>query len=394
MGVGRQAKPQIQMSEYQYYEFRVVDRPLTSREMASLRAISSRARITSTSFVNTYNYGNFRGDPQALMEKYFDAFVYVANWGTHEFMLRLPKKTLGRAEYAPFCKGHCLRAWTEEEHVLLSFCAEELETDWEEGEGWMDSLLPLRADLLAGDLRPLYLGWLLAIQHEEVDDDHPEPPIPAGLRKLSEPLNSLAEFLDIDTDLLESAAEASADLEVASPPKDLLERWIAGLPEREKDALLLQVAAGENPHVRVDLLRRFQSTLPAAPTHALTAPRTAGQLGTAAEMRSRERARREQERQRLEREREVQQKAAERTKLLDALEKREEAAWAGLDNLINTKRPADYDRVVLLLVDLRDVALRGNRDDAFQLRLRSLLERHAGKPSFLRRLKEANLEVR
>ena len=34
------------MSEYQYYEFRAVDRPLTKQEMGALRAISSRAEIT------------------------------------------------------------------------------------------------------------------------------------------------------------------------------------------------------------------------------------------------------------------------------------------------------------------------------------------------------------
>lgn len=30
------------MSEYQYYEFQAIDRPLTEREMRELRAISSR----------------------------------------------------------------------------------------------------------------------------------------------------------------------------------------------------------------------------------------------------------------------------------------------------------------------------------------------------------------
>ncbi|MBU2547626.1 MAG: hypothetical protein KKB20_04365 [Proteobacteria bacterium] len=33
------------MSEYQYYEFLAVDRPLTSEEMAGLRRISTRADI-------------------------------------------------------------------------------------------------------------------------------------------------------------------------------------------------------------------------------------------------------------------------------------------------------------------------------------------------------------
>ena len=40
------------MSEYQYYEFQAIDRPLTQQQMAELRAVSTRARITATSFTN------------------------------------------------------------------------------------------------------------------------------------------------------------------------------------------------------------------------------------------------------------------------------------------------------------------------------------------------------
>src|SRR5215472_9001927 len=49
------------MSEYQYYEFLAVDRALNERQLAELRALSTRARITPTSFVNTYQWGNFPG---------------------------------------------------------------------------------------------------------------------------------------------------------------------------------------------------------------------------------------------------------------------------------------------------------------------------------------------
>src|SRR3954447_10590393 len=72
------------MSEYQYYEFAAVDRPLDSRELAQVRALSTRAQITSTSFVNTYHWGDFRGSPRAMVERYYDAFLYVANWGTRQ----------------------------------------------------------------------------------------------------------------------------------------------------------------------------------------------------------------------------------------------------------------------------------------------------------------------
>jgi hypothetical protein len=40
------------MSEYQYYEFQALDRPLTRREMRELRKYSTCATITDTRFVN------------------------------------------------------------------------------------------------------------------------------------------------------------------------------------------------------------------------------------------------------------------------------------------------------------------------------------------------------
>ena len=62
--------------------------------MDELRDLSTRAEITPTSFTNTYHWGDFKGNPSALMDRYFDAFVYVANWGTHRLMLRLPRQFL------------------------------------------------------------------------------------------------------------------------------------------------------------------------------------------------------------------------------------------------------------------------------------------------------------
>ena len=80
------------MSEYQYYDFKAIDRRADKKEMAALRSISTRAAITTTSFTNHYEWGDLKADPRKLLEKYFDAFVYVANWGTREFYLRLPQE--------------------------------------------------------------------------------------------------------------------------------------------------------------------------------------------------------------------------------------------------------------------------------------------------------------
>ena len=78
------------MSEYQYYDFRAIDRPLTSVQRGELGKISTRAEISSTRFTNFYTFGDFQGTPVALVERYFDAFLYLANWGTRELMFRVP----------------------------------------------------------------------------------------------------------------------------------------------------------------------------------------------------------------------------------------------------------------------------------------------------------------
>lgn len=53
------------MREYQYYEFQAIDKPLTKVEMRVLRSYSTRTQITSTSVVNDYEWGNFKGDEDA-----------------------------------------------------------------------------------------------------------------------------------------------------------------------------------------------------------------------------------------------------------------------------------------------------------------------------------------
>jgi hypothetical protein len=55
------------MSEYQYYEFLAVDRPLNEGQQAEVRVLSTRARVTATSFTNELHWGNFRGDPRKMM---------------------------------------------------------------------------------------------------------------------------------------------------------------------------------------------------------------------------------------------------------------------------------------------------------------------------------------
>lgn len=140
------------MSEYQYYEFQAIDRPLTDKEMAELRSYSTRARITPTSFVNDYSWGNFKGDEDAWMERYFDAFLYLANWGTHVLKLRLPARLLDAETARSYCAGDRASVHAKHGKVILTFASEdEGGSDWVEGDGHLSSLISVRAELGRGD---------------------------------------------------------------------------------------------------------------------------------------------------------------------------------------------------------------------------------------------------
>ena len=55
------------MSEYRYYEVQAINRPLGEADMEALRILSTRARITATSFTNHYKWGDFQGAPNRLI---------------------------------------------------------------------------------------------------------------------------------------------------------------------------------------------------------------------------------------------------------------------------------------------------------------------------------------
>ena len=380
------------MSEYQYYDFRSIDRALTRAEMAELRSISTRAVITSTGFTNHYEWGDLKANPLKLLEKYFDAFVYVANWGTREFYLRLPQELVDYKELRAMLPGDAAGVRKAGRHVIVGFENESEQDDWDDGTGWMGSLMSLRSELLCGDLRCLYLGWLLCAQCEEFAGEELEPPVPVGLGELSAPLHSLIEFLGIDEDLVEVAALTSAPLN-AGPSRKELDAWIRSLPERGKSNLLISAIAEPGERWKTELVRRFQHRNGPRNSHAdhQAQRRTAGDLMEAAHARAEVRTRRLDAKRAAEAERQKAKDEADRARHLEKLGKREEAAWNQISAHIQKRQPNEYDKAVSLLVDLHDLAVLQGCESKFQSALARLREAHAAKESFLRRLARAKL---
>jgi len=376
------------MSEFQYYEFLALDQALTDEQRDELRSLSTRAEITATRFVNEYHWGDFKGDPQKMMERYFDAFLYLANWGTRRLMFRLPYEVLDAEIAGLYCYTDAASLLETNDHLIVSLYADRDPDDyWDETHGELGTMVQARTELAAGDLRLLYLGWLLAVQAGEVDDEDAEPPVPAGLGKLSAALRAVADFLDIDEDLLAAAAQASPD--AGEEDQSGLAEWVGSLPAEEKDGLLTRVASGEGAGVQALLLRRFRGA--SGGTEPVASTRTAAALWKAADDRKAAREQAEQERRREQQVREAAAKAAAYTRRLDELAARQEEAWDGVGALIETKNPRDYDMAVTLLCDLRALAERQDQAAAFTRRFLALRERHGRKPSLQDRFDKAGL---
>jgi hypothetical protein len=311
------------------------------------------------------------------VEQYFDAFLYLANWGTRELMVRLPARLVDPEIVQRYCPGDAVTAWRAGDYMIVAVVSQDEEGDFEwGGEGVLASILPVRAELLAGDLRALYLLWLLSVQVGEVSDDAVEPPVPASLDALTGSQTALVEFLRIDRDLVDVAATGSA------PPFERrvdVARWVAGLSGPDRDALLVGLLEGDAPLLRAATLRRLGPGC-----HDGAGGRTAAELLDQA-------AARRERRQQAERRRRAAETARRtevaRRQRLAALAAEGDAAWARVAARIAEKKPSGYDVAVDLLVDLREVC----EPVVFASRVEALRREHGRKVSFVERLEHAGL---
>ena len=370
------------MSEYQYYEWQTVDRPLTAREQSEVDGLSSHMdTVTSTQAIVTYSWGDFKHDPKQVLLKYFDAFLYDSNFGVRELMFRLPRELVEADLIEPYLSEDWI---TLEEHGKYAVLHIEIHDEadyfeWIESDGILGQLTPLREQLLQGDTRLLYLAWLkmISMHDREEWEDEPEPPVPAGLQKLNSSLQALAEFFEIDPPLISAAAQGSKS--AGAVPEPDFESALKGLTREESDALLLKIAHGE-PGAVVALKKRLTILSGGgAPAHSLST-RTVGEVLKQAQrikvdMKRRERA--EAERKRIER--------------LEKLALEEETAWKNVENLLSQKRGSSYEEATKLLVELRDMSEYKRRGGKFEKSFRDLCKKYGKSTSLMDRFRRAKL---
>ena len=174
------------MSEYQRYEFMTCDRPLTRTQLDEVNELSSHIEASPTHAFIEYHWGDFKHDPIKVLREYFDGFLYWANWGSPELAFRFPHGILHADLFDEYDFEDFVTFTRYKDYDILDIHFGEMEGP----DQWIDyelgSLIPIRDELMEGDLRALYIAWLASQvmmfgyeeDQEEEDYEIIVPPVP------------------------------------------------------------------------------------------------------------------------------------------------------------------------------------------------------------------------
>lgn len=354
------------MSEYQYYELVAVDRQLSKDEMGYLRGISSRAQISSNRFCNTYNYGDLKADPRQLLSRFFDAYVYVSNFGCKIFAIKVPRNLVDASLLLRYLVNDTCNYTGVTDHWIIEFAYEnedDYDDEWDEGDGWMSSLLNIRSELMHGDNRSLYLAWLS--QLDWLEPDALSPAIPPGLDDLSASQSALRDFLKLDAQRVLASAQIKPDY-ANTQSEELIHRYVMQLSETTARNQLRALLLDETGTVRREQFAILVSQAQEVPRSSSV---TVGHLlASARELRKK--AHEKAEEQKL---RQQQEKA-------ESVAANEGAYWRRVEELFEKRgASAVYSELSAKLGDLQLMAKMLNRQTAYDQKLTGLKQRYAKK---------------
>lgn len=374
------------MSEYQYYEFATADGPISAEGLRYARGCSSRANVSAVRWQNTYTFGDFHGNVDTLL-KYYDAHFYIANWGTIRLGLAFPKGTIARKAIQPYLRkgeryedtltvkeigDRCIVWWERNEEGGWG---------WTDGEGLIDQLVGIREELMRGDYRALFLGWLADFRPDEWQDAEDSevvaPPIPAELGHLSPALAALIRHFPVDEDALAVAVGLSQGSALDRIPiGTVLER----LSVSEMRALLARVAEGDGPGVMTELNRLTHPQVQIPDGQAITCKDFAAKAIEIREVRREKEAKAAAAKQQC--------KTELRKQYLASIMQRVNTLWPGLDSLMDQKIASAYDQAAAQLQELRDAYAQAGDIAGFQQKLDGFRRRYSNRPAMLRRIEK------
>jgi len=375
------------MSEYQRYEFMTIDRPLTRAQLDAVNTLSSHIEASSTHALIEYNWGDFKHNPIGVLHEFFDGFLYWANWGSPRLAFRFPHGILSADLIDAYDLEDFVTFTPHPDYDILDIHFGEMEAPDEWTEYELGSLIPIRDELMEGDLRALYIVWLAAqmmiegYDEEEYEDEEEEedweitvPPVPPGFGTLTAAQYALAELLQVPQELPLAAAHHS---KAAAPsPGDDFAAWVKLLPPDRQNDYLVRLAHNE-PGLSRQLVRELRE-LGQDKTRA--APSTGEEVTYATLLTESKAIRARQEREKRE------QAQAARLRHLQEIHDHQDTYWHQVEQAVMRGTGTGYDEALRSLVELRDAADHFNETQKFQDHFRAWVRPHLRRPAFVKRL--------
>jgi hypothetical protein len=237
-------------------------------------------------------------------------------------------------------------------------------------------------------MRSLYIGWLTAVGGEMMDDDEMEPLPVSGLDNLTSSQQALAEFLEVDKDLLAGAGMGSPALQSEGLSQKEMDAWTDALPRNEVKAVLKQLLEGKGQQTERTLKNRFAAwrrDLHTGDTDA--SRRTVGELRQNAE---KARQIRLEKQKRDRKQREIKHRA-KRKAYLKNLSNDFPKAWESIREPVERGSGRGYDEACRALVDIAEAYDLFAAKKQFQKELKKFMAGHMRRKTLIQRLVKAGI---
>lgn len=360
-------------------------RSLSPRQRKEVSNLSSHISVTADSAEVTYHWGDFKHDPQVVLARYFDVFLYEANWGTQRVAFRFDLDTVDVAQLACFAVGDSLEVKQTEDGVFIEVWFEE---NWVEpsfsyydqyedtGDWRLEAFESIYHQIQRGDYRGLFLLWLKGC--ELYPDEAKSVGLPKGMAKLEEEHRILADFVGVNERLVKQAAERSRSLPRKRKVEESLDIHLPKLSADQKDDYVRRLISEDAHAVQGALKRELRKLGNHHPPNYLGEVVRYEELADAAKREAQ-----------LEAQRAKAEKERRRKEYLAEIGKREDELLDRVHALVSEKKTKSYEEAVLLLRGLEDLWVSRDDRDHFLKAVECIANEFPRLTGFRGRLEEA-----
>ena len=221
--------------------------------------------MTGNSAEVTYHWGDFKHDPQIVLARYFDIFLYEANWGTQRVEFRFDIESVDVEQMQDFAVGDVLELKQTEDAIFVEVWFEENRIEpsysyydqYEDTGDWrLEAFEAVYRQIEQGDYRGLFLLWLKGCEMSSLEKK--VVALPRGMAKLEEEHRILADFVGANEALIKQAVERSRPLPRAKKVEGSLDLHLSKLDMEKKEDYVKRLLSEDAHSVQSALKRELK----------------------------------------------------------------------------------------------------------------------------------------